>query len=355
MISTDGENWSLHQAPGDNQWRNIVFVNGRFIALATLGDAYRVMWSTDGVNWERSNAVPLQVNWDALAYGNGRYVAVSVGGHAMHSTDLMTWTISSQAPSSSWHSVTYGNGRFVAIAYGGTNRVMTSTDGVNWTGISVAANTWRSVTYANGTFVAVANGGTNRVMTSSDGITWYPQSVPEEEWMFVTYANGQFIAVATAGGADRVMTSLNRIDWTTQTAPPRSNGNPWPMGMRNTWLLLQAEISGSCCWIVLEIVTTSVSKSEVMSLSSATQERSSCRDPRVRQAPARRDGDRGRVKGQSRGPGAGSSSPGSMAAARSKSRATIASLNSRSSAETPWSVSFQNSSATLSLSSPSGR
>ena len=46
---------------------------------------------------------------------------------------------------------------------------MYSTDGINWTTASAAADDWRSVTYGDGKFVAVAQSGTNRVMYSLTG------------------------------------------------------------------------------------------------------------------------------------------------------------------------------------------
>jgi len=61
----------------------------------------------------------------------------------------------------------------VAVSISGTgNRVMRSSDGINWTIRTSAGDvSWRSVTYARGLFVAVANTGTaNRVMTSGSFI-----------------------------------------------------------------------------------------------------------------------------------------------------------------------------------------
>lgn len=55
----------------------------------------------------------------------------------------------------------------MAVALMGTGRVMTSPDGVNWTGQAAEASFWFSVVYGNGRFVAVAPTGTNQVMTSS--------------------------------------------------------------------------------------------------------------------------------------------------------------------------------------------
>ena len=67
-------------------------------------------------------------------------------------------------------SVTYGDNKFVGVARNGTNRVMWSTDAINWTAASAAVpDSWYSVTYGGDKFVAVANNGTNQVMWSLTG------------------------------------------------------------------------------------------------------------------------------------------------------------------------------------------
>ena len=61
--------------------------------------------------------------------------------------------------------MTYGDGLFVAVSGDGTERVMTSTDGINWKSVAAAEpNTWQAVTFGNSKFVAVAPDGANQVM-----------------------------------------------------------------------------------------------------------------------------------------------------------------------------------------------
>lgn len=73
----------------------------------------------------------------------------------------------------SWKGVSYTNEKFIAITSDRTNRVLQSSDGINWTDYAAAANTklWRRVTYSNDIFVGVSNffglgGAGKRVMTS---------------------------------------------------------------------------------------------------------------------------------------------------------------------------------------------
>ncbi|MFN9110073.1 MAG: hypothetical protein ACK5XN_08395, partial [Bacteroidota bacterium] len=114
-----------------------------------------------------------------------------------------------------WEAVTYGDGKFVAVASSGSgNRVMTSTNGTYWVSRNSASDSnWQAITYANGQFVAV---GSNAVMTSPDGIEWTSRTAPAGEWQSVTNCGGLFVATAT-WGTNYVMSSSNGIDWTVRT------------------------------------------------------------------------------------------------------------------------------------------
>lgn len=173
-----------------------------------------------GEIWTARTASELNA-WNAITYGNGIFVAVSGGGtnRVMTSTDGINWVSRVATAASLWRSVAFGNGIFVAVASTGTDRVMTSTDGINWTLRTAAEpNAWRSVTFGNGMFLAVAANGTNRVMTSTDGISWTPQASASNLWLSVTYGNGLFVAVSNTS-PNNIMTSANGTSWNTYTSP----------------------------------------------------------------------------------------------------------------------------------------
>jgi hypothetical protein len=127
----------------------------------------------------------------------------------MTSSDGTAWTPHA-GEENAWFSVTFGNNLFVAVANSSTSdpRVMTSSDGTNWTArASAEDNAWFSVTFGNNLFVAVSNDGTNRVMTSSNGTTWTARAAAEANtWWSVTFGNDLFVAVSSTG-TNRVMTS----------------------------------------------------------------------------------------------------------------------------------------------------
>jgi len=208
--------------PNNGSWSTLAYGNGRFVALSYSGSVV-LMSSLDGNNWATSTVLGDDDDWMNLTYGNGLFVAVGQGGdRVMTSPDGINWTARSAVGNNdSWYSVTYGNGLFVAVGYSG-DRVMTSPDGINWTARSAVGNndSWQSVTYGNGLFTAVGWSG-DRVMTSPDGINWTARSAAgdDDAWSSVTYGNGLFVAVgdATATG-DPIMTSPDGINWTARSA-----------------------------------------------------------------------------------------------------------------------------------------
>ena len=224
LSNLPGTTWTNEVSPVAQHWNAVAYGNGMFVALNKDGLASNeVMTSPDGVNWT-SQSIPAVNTWTGLAYGNGLFVAVASGGttsnDVMTSPDGVHWTDQTSAAASQWNSVAYGNGMFAAVSTSSPGTIMSSPDGVHWTSRTApAANAWWSVTYGNGKFVAVGAVGTTSTdaMYSSDGITWSDASVSTPSaiaWRTVTYGNGIFVALATTGSTSTdAMYSTDGITW----------------------------------------------------------------------------------------------------------------------------------------------
>ena len=197
---------------------------------------FRSIYSTDnGGTWTNSsNATYDAFSWYSVAFGNGRFVALSNGApYALYSSNGITWTQTTAFNvGKTWNAVSYVNGLFVAVngatdnGTGGQqliSRVATSPDGITWTNRYAPDNVaLTGITYGAGIFVALGNTGTgNRTITSTDGITWTsrPSANDSVGWRQIAYGNGIFVAVGINGASgNRVMTlnpsgglTLNRI------------------------------------------------------------------------------------------------------------------------------------------------
>jgi hypothetical protein len=191
-------------------WKSVAYGNGRFVAVSSTG-AKRAMTSDDGIDWQMRDVTVGA--WTSVTFGNGLFVAVGaeVEAHVMTSPDGITWTLR-PAPRGGWSAVTYGGGVFVAVSAnnevsgiaGATPWAMTSPNGIDWTARAVTDDQrWSAITYGNGRFVAVGDAGpsttvstsTHRVMTSTDGVAWASVSASsgapaDGTWTSVTYGVG---------------------------------------------------------------------------------------------------------------------------------------------------------------------
>jgi len=107
-------------------------------------------------------------DWEAIAYGNGKYVAVGMYRHIATSTDGTTWTMQTIG-SNLWNGIAYGNGKFVAVGLKGT--IAVSTDGITWsTSTRTPAYNMKCLLFANGKFVAGDSGKSVSLLTGLTGM-----------------------------------------------------------------------------------------------------------------------------------------------------------------------------------------
>lgn len=172
--STDGITWTVANTPNTAQFADLVTGGGTSVGFfgTTLSSS-----ADGGATWT-SRAAPgvgAFSPYQALAYGNGRFVLIS-GSRAWTSPDGAAWADIAGTQSSG--RVAFGNGLFALT--GTTYR--TSTDGVTFTartptGMTLAGtNTLR---FAVGRFLYhqfTFSGTTavNQIVASGDGITWTP-------------------------------------------------------------------------------------------------------------------------------------------------------------------------------------
>ena len=219
--SADG--WFAGTAPADtNTWFAVAYGNGKYVAVANSGST-PLMYSSDGVTWTKDNVTGVSAHMQGVAFGGGKFVAVGTG-NVIYSTDGITWSNDNVVgpPMATWQSLTYGDGKFVAVSSAGY--VMCSSDGLNWTADqSAIAPVGSGVVYGNGLFVAVH---TNAVYYSSDGVNWsnVDTTVPDGRWYRVAYGNGKFVATGYTG-TPNVMTSTDGKNWT--ASAPLSVSNEW--------------------------------------------------------------------------------------------------------------------------------
>jgi hypothetical protein len=204
--------------------------SGKFVVTPTIGTGFR--YSNDGSSWTTAS-FPTAGNWNVLASGANKFVAIKSGStSAMSSDDGVAWTnrtIGSVART--WNAAVYGTNRFVAVS-STANVAAYSTNGTTWTETSMSAgdstfNSWIDVCYGQNKFVAVANTG-NAISYSTDGITWTAETIDsiaeQKDWVSIAWGNNRFVAMSSQGD---VAYSFDLATWYDASMPVRSNTAGW--------------------------------------------------------------------------------------------------------------------------------
>lgn len=211
--SPDGSNWTARGSSGA-RWANnhAAFLNNQWIVSASVGG---ILTSPDGVRWTRSVS-PIG-NWlRGAAYGAGRYVIAGDQGWIISSTDLVTWTGTQAASTTtqSFTSIAFANDRFVAVGAAGT--IVTSTDGLTWTAATSGVLTaLQYVGVFRNRFYAVGNNGV--ILASVDGLAWAPLASGTTQNLLSLGSDGGTLLVV--GSARTILASTDGQNFVTRAAP----------------------------------------------------------------------------------------------------------------------------------------
>jgi hypothetical protein len=230
--SANGIQWTAVEDSPLSSIQSIAYDGGKYVA----GSFGEMAWSTDGIQWTAVENYPFEsLTTSGIAYGDGKYVAVSSGGNwgnMAWSTDGIYWTVISHGStsepgdttfgSSGIYTVSYGDGRFVAA--GASGKMAWSTDGIHWTAIRPGSATYPgdttfgssaiyAVSYGGRWFVAV--GADGKMAWSSNGIHWTAISPGD-----TTFGNSSIRAVCYGGRAFVAAGYDGKMAWS-------SNGTNW--------------------------------------------------------------------------------------------------------------------------------
>lgn len=163
MTSADGIVWTeVTPQNSDIDMFDITYGGGEFVAIGTVSAV-----SADGYDWEPG--LPNQNGLRAIAYGEGKYVAVGPYNYSEYSEDGLIWTEGDYCDA---NAVAYGTGVFVAVGDGnGNSEIQVSEDGIEWNSRSTGDYPQlNGVAYGAGYFVAVGDDGV--AYYSTDSLNW---------------------------------------------------------------------------------------------------------------------------------------------------------------------------------------
>jgi hypothetical protein len=171
LTSTNGVDWMQRDSRLTNDLSSIAYGNGRFVAVN--GDN-SILISTDLLNWVQGPPGPTNAPLSSVWYGNGEFEVIGNSSCwkcgrtvLMASSDGLNWSSNGrevELPSAFANALAYGNGQFVAVGfnpYEGSAVVADSVSGSSWAPHALSCeNPLRGVAYGDGHFVAVGDYGT---------------------------------------------------------------------------------------------------------------------------------------------------------------------------------------------------
>jgi hypothetical protein len=213
-FSTDGENWNEGNFP-TSEFRKAIATDkkGKLVVLRD-GTSQTIDRSTDhGETWNTSTISGSNIFWTDIAYGNGKFVAVSdANGEVASSTNNGgNWTVTNTAMEAiRWDKIIYGNGRFVALSIGGDDstisesKIAYSFNGTDWLASESILGEFNNISYGEGVFLLTGPG--TEIYKSQDGKVW--KNFDESSTLYTTTEAGQWQQSAYGNGI-RVLTNAN--------------------------------------------------------------------------------------------------------------------------------------------------
>lgn len=238
--SADGITWTQIPGASSSVWRAVAFGNGKFIALQQHGEA---AVSINGIDWEDIDLRPLlysTTGFQKVAFVRGAFYVLSEG--ILRSVDLLNWTV--HVPRSpKFDSIADSGARIVALG----EKAAISPSGENgWTLQQPSVQGLYRAVYFDGKFRAVRL-LYNTIHTSVDGVNWSTSSElpdgfhgPLSSCQMSAIANELYLS--NSGG--RLIVSSDGTTWMPLVSPTthslsqvyRANGRFLVPGVRNTLL-----------------------------------------------------------------------------------------------------------------------
>ena len=246
--SRDGINWTSSTLNEIADWCDIAYGNGTFVAIAESDSSstFRAVSTTAGASWSTTTVAS---GAKAIAYGGTRFVLVegNFSNSVAYSVSGVAWTVTTMpanddSTESNWVDIAYGNGRYVAISDSSAMAAY-SFNGATWYKSNLPGiYEWTSINYGQGLFYVTSKGDYSA--SSPDGVTWtlrdgstaslnvtatskdnisasYTETatLTSGSWSDVIYDGSKFVAVGYSGSAGLVATSTTGTSWTNATLP----------------------------------------------------------------------------------------------------------------------------------------
>lgn len=212
----------------------VAYGNGRYVAV---GD--KVTVSTDGINWEIANlsatgdeggSVDItnisfnDIVFGITATGSGKFVALasnSNGQFILTSSNGLTWSVKTAPEGARCYEAAAGGGSFVII--GDNDIILVSDNGTSWTAATpLPGGRWSKIASGNDMYLILGYESGKRMMASGTNMDWTVSeySMPDGHGFAafnnLFFLNGNFYATSTTMGDwvyKKIGNSFSKVEW----------------------------------------------------------------------------------------------------------------------------------------------
>lgn len=216
MESTDLVKWTEQTSATTENLNRILLINGVYYALGAAG-VY--LTSRDGTSWV-SRSIGSAISLYDLQVNTAKdlYTMVGAGGAIYTSTDPLAtspvWTSRTSNVSTDLTKVIYSSSTW--YVYGKSGTILKSTNGVDWTNLSVSANAISANGIISNGTVKVYFGANGNIVSTTDGITYTKRvSGTTVNLLSGCYGNSMFVICGQNGV---VLSSPDGVTWTLRTS-----------------------------------------------------------------------------------------------------------------------------------------
>lgn len=202
-------------------WVSVAYGNGKYIAITSTGATAS---SVNGSVWTTGTALPTGT-YSEIFFGGGFFYALASDSNSIaYSVDGVSWTPGSTTLGGGHIDIAYGNNIYIALQATSSAAASSTINGSTWNPVTLpTVASWKAIAYSNiGTWVAIAGSNSNIAAYSNDnGTTWTQVALPSSaNWISVKWGNGRFVAIST--GSSAAAYSFDGVTWTASTMPVTS-------------------------------------------------------------------------------------------------------------------------------------
>ncbi len=208
------EHWNTNLVSTYAGMNYLVYADGRYVAFGSYSDYGVIFTSEDGKSWTlRSDGFSSDLSYAiGLTYTGSRFIALGGFGTSASSTNGISWDVFSFPNRGTAMGVAFGAGRYIAVSHGGSASfgsgcIARSQNGTNWLPITtdVINAPFTDITFGADTFVAISS---NFVYRSDTGLYWGRSPIPGGSQ--ISFQSGLFIVPYRPGTN---LISTDGFDW----------------------------------------------------------------------------------------------------------------------------------------------